>query len=64
MTPAEIRAARAALGLSGAQLARLLGVSTRAYAMWEQGARKVNPTAARAVGWFLAGFRPAGWPGA
>lgn len=36
MTPAQVRAARRQLGLTQADLARLLGCGTRAIQYWEQ----------------------------
>ena len=41
MTPAELRAIRASLGLSGPALARLLRVSLSAVRRWEAGTRLV-----------------------
>lgn len=44
MTPQELRARRAALGLSQAALAAALGgVSANAVARWERGAREFPP---------------------
>lgn len=41
MSPAEFRAAREHLGLSTAEMARLLEVTVRAVQMWEHGDRAV-----------------------
>ena len=64
MTPAEFKEARRKLGLSLSQLATVLGVSKRTVEYWEadDGKRPVHPTAAKAMGWFLKGFRPPDWP--
>lgn len=41
MTPAELKAERAALGLSQQKLADALGVTARAIKHWEAGTRRV-----------------------
>lgn len=67
MSPENFKAARNALGLSSAQLGRILDVSPQTIRKWEAAddrasARGVNPTAARVMSWLLAGFRPPQWP--
>lgn len=65
MTPQQFRAARRELGLSAEQLGRILGVAGRTVRRWERddGTRPPGPTACRAVGWMLGGYRPPEWPG-
>ncbi|HMT45478.1 MAG TPA: helix-turn-helix domain-containing protein [Novosphingobium sp.] len=67
MTPDEFKAARNQLGLSLAQAADILGVNLSTLKKWEMPEtastrNKVNPTAAKAMRWMLAGFRPPEWP--
>ena len=67
MTPQEFKAARHSLGLSTAQLGAILDTAPQTVRKWEMPdtrstARSVNPVAAQAMRWFLAGFRPDGWP--
>ena len=47
MTPAEIRTARHALGLTQGQAARLAGVDGRTWRRWEEGSRDMPQTAQR-----------------
>jgi DNA-binding transcriptional regulator YiaG len=42
VTPADLRAARAGLGLSQAKLAAALGVSEHTVAVWERGEQPVR----------------------
>lgn len=69
MTFAEIRAAREVLGLTRAQLARLLETDPSSVARWEtdtasnRTARKPPPRAVALLKAYLAGYRPAHWPG-
>lgn len=68
MTGNELRAAQAALGLSDAQIAPLLGLS----AAYQVRRFKVDPAASswrplrpwhvRLLQAYLAGYRPADWP--
>lgn len=44
MTPDELRQARAALGLTGLELANVLDVSDRTVRAWESGARDGKPS--------------------
>ena len=68
MTPAEFKEARQNLGLSQAQLGRILKTAPQTIRKWEMNpetastARKPNPVACEAMGWFLDGFRPKSWP--
>ncbi|WP_321336529.1 hypothetical protein [Breoghania sp.] len=66
MTPAEFKATRYRLNLTGAELAYILGVDARTIRKWEaeggSNARKPPPTACRVMEWLLAGFRPRQWP--
>lgn len=67
MTPQEFKAARRKLGLTQAQLGAVLDTAPQTIRKWEMDennstARSVNPVAAQAMRWFLAGFRPPGWP--
>lgn len=67
MTPDEFKAARRKLGLTQAQLGTILDTAPQTIRKWEMPegnstARGVNPVAAQAMRWFLAGFRPDGWP--
>ena len=49
MTPAELRAIRAGLGLSQAKLARVLGIGLGTLCGWEHGRRRVPPLAAKVL---------------
>ena len=62
--PAAFRAARDQLGLSAAQLARIMGVDPRTVRRWEDasGTRPPNPTACRVMEWMLSGYRPPEFP--
>lgn len=67
MQPNEFKAARRKLGLTLAELGHVLDTDPRTIRRWETDAtnataRSVNPIAALAMGWFLAGFRPDNWP--
>lgn len=66
MTPDGFKRARHQLGLTQAELARILDTAPTTIRRWEQsegpGARSPNPVAAQAMRWMLAGFRPPGWP--
>ena len=61
MTPTEIRAARAALGLTQGQLARLIGVDGRTWRRWECDERQMPEPVRRLL--LLAVERPwvLGW---
>lgn len=50
LTPAEVRAARAELGWTRPQLARVLGVSFQAVRHWEEGRRPCRGPAAVLIG--------------
>jgi DNA-binding transcriptional regulator YiaG len=68
MTPAELRAARARLGLSPCQLASLLRVSETTVRRWEMApdkryAQRITERTAAQVQAYLDGYRPADWPG-
>lgn len=64
----EFRAARRRLGLTQAQLARILNTAPQTIRKWEADsdtastARAPNPVAAQAMRWMLDGFRPPEWP--
>lgn len=63
MSPEEIRAARAALGLTQAELAAVMGYGNKArIAELERGARAASPAAARLIAAYVAGYRPPDWP--
>ncbi len=67
MTADEFKAARLQLGLSVRQLATILATTAQSITKWEappsaSTAAKVNPIAAQAMRWMLAGFRPPEWP--
>lgn len=67
MTPADFKEARRKLGLTQSQLAAILDVAPQTIRKWEAPAgrataRAVAPTAARALGWLLEGFKPPQWP--
>ncbi len=67
MLPHEFKEARRKLGLTQAELGVLLDTAPSTIRKWEMPehrstARSVNPVAAQAMRWFLAGFRPDGWP--
>lgn len=67
MSPEEFKEARRKLGLTQSQLAGVLDIAPQTIRKWEMSderstARSVNPVAARAMLWFLAGFRPPEWP--
>lgn len=69
MTPAEFKEARHKLGLTQSELGVVLGTAPQTIRKWEMPAarstaRSVNPVAAQAMRWFLAGFRPPEWPDA
>lgn len=69
MTAEEFKAARLQLGLSVRQLAAILGSTPQTVTKWEappsaSTAARVNPIAAQAMRWMLAGFRPPTWPAA
>ena len=67
MTPEEFKAARKRLGLTQAELGRILDTAPQTIRKWEMDAerstaRGPNPVACQALRWMLAGFRPPGWP--
>lgn len=67
MTPSQFKEGRIRLGLSSAQLGRILNTSPQTIRKWEMGeecstARSVNPIAARVMEWMLNGYRPPEWP--
>jgi hypothetical protein len=68
MTPQQFKEARRTLGLTQSELGAVLDTAPQTIRRWEMPdgrstARSVNPVAAQAMRWFLAGFRPPGWPG-
>lgn len=67
MRPHEFKEARRKLGLTQAELGAVLDTAPQTIRKWEMAdtcstARSVNPVAARAMRWFLDGFRPPEWP--
>jgi len=61
MTPAEVRAARLALGMTQEQLAaalRMGGDGKRAVRRWEAGDREISGPATVAIQALLSGWRP------
>ena len=65
MTHHEFKEARRKLGLSQAQLAKVIDTDPRTIRRWEgegKSARDPNPVACQAMRWFLDGFRPPEWP--
>lgn len=63
MTPAEITAARASLGLSQAALAPLLGYAAPIrLSELERGVRSPSAAVERLLAAYLAGYRPPDWP--
>jgi DNA-binding transcriptional regulator YiaG len=66
MTPAEFQQARQLLGLSNAQLARMLGLSparaTQTFSDWANDVRTMDESRARLLRAYLDGYRPADWP--
>lgn len=64
MTPAEISAARAALGLTQTQLAAVMGLRGPAtISDWERGVKPANGQSARLLQAYVDGYRPKDWPG-
>lgn len=64
LTPSEFKAARRALGLSPAQLGKILNSAERTVRHWEaeNGTRPPNPIACQVMRWMLNGYRPPEWP--
>ena len=63
MTPAEIRSARLALGLTQKQLAPLLGYSHHTQvSVIERGAAKAGDAVVLLLVAYLDGYRPDDWP--
>lgn len=67
MTPDEFKAARRKLGLTQAQLGRILDTAPQTIRKWEMPetrstARGPNPVACQVMRWMLDGFRPPEWP--
>lgn len=67
MTPEEFKAARHKLGLTTAQLGRILDTAPQTIRKWEMPdtastRRSVNPVAAQVMRWMLADGRPPEWP--
>lgn len=67
-TPTEFKQARHELGLTVRELAHILGVNEDRVRKYElepasaSTAQRPNPTACRALGWMLGGWRPPEWP--
>lgn len=64
MTPAQFKETRRKLGLSAAQLGRILDTGPRTVRRWESDVdpRPVNAIAAQVMRWMLDGYRPPEWP--
>ena len=63
MTPAEILAARKALGLTQEQLAEVMGMRGKTtISEWEGGKRNPTAAAVRLMRAYLEGYRPQDWP--
>ena len=62
MTPDEILAARKALGLSQALLARVMRVRQATVSAWENGVHQPEGPALALIRAYLDGYRPADWP--
>lgn len=67
MTPSDLKQARHTLGLSVADLARLLDTDPQTVRRMEQSAdantfRKPAPRMARLMQAYLSGYRPPDWP--
>lgn len=67
MTPDEFKQARQKLGLTQAELGRILNSADSTIRRWEAKpgtnmARPPNPVATRVLRWLLAGYRPPEWP--
>lgn len=63
MTPAEIAAARATLGLTQAQLSAVMGLRGPAtISEWERGREAIGGSNVRLLHAYLAGYRPPDWP--
>lgn len=65
--PISFKSARNALGLSAAELGRILNTDPRTIRRWEadpetENARPPNPIACRVLSWMLDGYRPIEWP--
>ena len=66
MTPADIKAIRLGLGLTGAEFARLLGYTGAGvrHMMFEleRGSRTIRPAQERLAIAYSEGYRPKDWP--
>jgi len=66
LTPADLKAIRLALNLSGADFARLLGYQGNGIRQMmhnlESGERPIREPQRRLAEAYLAGYRPADWP--
>lgn len=67
MTSQDFKQARQQLGLTQAQLGRILDTAPQTIRRWEMdpkhsSARPINPIAAQAMRWMLDGFRPPEFP--
>ncbi|MEP1521995.1 helix-turn-helix transcriptional regulator [Ascidiaceihabitans sp.] len=67
MDHTAFKAARKNLGLTLAELSRILDVDARTIRKWEADenastGRRPNPVACRAMSWMLDGYRPKEWP--
>ena len=67
MSPQEFKKARETLGLSAAQLGKILNTDPRTVRRWEadendKSSRPPNPIACRVIEWMIDGYRPPEWP--
>ena len=64
MSPAQFRENRRRLGLTQAQLGRIIDTDPRTVRRWEDdtGLRPPNPIACRVLDWMLHGWLPPEWP--
>jgi transcriptional regulator with XRE-family HTH domain len=63
VTPTEFREARQSLGLTQAQMAAVLHLTSGHVSRIERGVRAAPSPAVPYIAALLAGYRPAEWPG-
>jgi transcriptional regulator with XRE-family HTH domain len=62
MTPDELHTARKDLGLTQADLAKILFADPRTIRKWENGDRPIPGLVSQTMRWMLAGVVPSEWP--